>query len=268
MSGYDNRTAIFLAAVCSQTYAQFNDPEGRFVVPESYSAVGEFRARGPAGAPERFGFVLESDAHAIVAYRGTSSTSDWVADAMASQVKFKAVRNGGMTHRGFTSIYQSARDEVFGLLEGVSPDKTLYATGHSLGGALATLCGADVAANTRFRRPIVYTFGSPRVGDPTFARSFAGKTESCYRVNNRFDAVTHLPPTTYKMPKRDKTFYYEHVRKPETLAFHNGSVAGNHVIGSYYAELASRDPYFAEQLAERNPGFCPSLYRAFPRYGS
>jgi len=263
MGGYDNRTAVFLAAVCSQTYAQYNDPDGRYVVPSPFVPVGEIRARAPAGAPERFGFVLESDTHAIVAFRGTSSTNEWVADAMASQVRYPFVKNAGSTHRGFTNMYDSARKGIFGLMDGVPKDKTIYVTGHSLGGALAALCALDLAANAGFRNPVVYTFGSPRAGDPAFRKAFGNKVGESYRVNNRFDVVTHLPPTTYKLPKRDKTFYYEHVRKAETLAFHNGSVPGNHVIGSYYAALAVKDPLFAEQLSLRNPGFCPLPDRDF-----
>lgn len=58
-----------------------------------------------------------------------------------------------MTHRGFTDIYASARDAILSLLGTLSPEKTLYVTGHSLGGALATLCALDVAANSAFTTP-------------------------------------------------------------------------------------------------------------------
>ncbi|MFC4305068.1 lipase family protein [Cohnella boryungensis] len=257
MKGYDNRTAIFLAAVCSQTYAHFNDPNGSFVIPAGFELVGEFRASSLVGRPEKFGFVLQSDTHGLLAFRGTSSTSDWASDAMASQTRYKWVKNAGMAHRGFSNIYHSARTGVMALLEEISPNKTLYVTGHSLGGALATLCAIDVAANTRFRFPVTYTFGSPRVGDPAFAKAYDQKVGRSFRVHNRFDVVTHLPPVTYQLPKRGRTFYYDHVQHSKQLSFHNGSVPGNHVIGSYYAELAGADPLFAERLSAMNPGLCP-----------
>lgn len=257
MGGFNNRTAIFLAAVCSQTYAQFNDPSGAFVVPRPFEFVGDIRARSLLGVPERFGFVLQSDTHAIVAFRGTSSTSDWVSDALASQVKYKFAKNAGMTHRGFTGIYSSARDGIHACLKRISPDKTLYVTGHSLGGALATLCALDAAAGTKFRHPVVYTFAAPRAGDPAFAKAYDGKIARSFRVHNEFDVVTHLPPLTLTLPKSGRTFYYKHVRHSQQLDFHNGSVSGNHIIGSYYAELAQRDPLFARKLSDYNPGFCP-----------
>ncbi|XID93413.1 lipase family protein [Paenibacillaceae bacterium WGS1546] len=258
MSGYDIRTAIFLAAVCSQTYAQFNDPDGRFVVPDGYSFVREIRARSLAGAPERFGFILQSDSHVVVAFRGSSTTTDWISDAIASQTKLKYVRNGGMTHRGFTNIYDSARSRILSALGKLSAGKALYITGHSLGGALATLCALDAAVNSPFRSPRTYTFGSPRVGDPDFAKAYAKHAGGTFRVHNRFDVVTHLPPHIYRLPKTGRKYYYEHVRQSEPLAYHDGSVSGNHVLGGYYAELARRDPIFAERLSAMNPGFCPT----------
>ena len=51
---------------------------------------------------------------------------------------------------------------------------TLYITGHSLGGALSTLCAADCARRTWRTTParpsiVHYSYGSPRVGNRAFA---------------------------------------------------------------------------------------------------
>ena len=257
MGEFNDRTAIFLAAVCSQTYAQWNDPDGAFAIPRSYEPVGEIRARSLLGDTEKFGFVLQSDTHAIVAFRGTSSTSDWLSDALAVQVEFAP--GSGLTHRGFTGIYSSARKGIHACLERISPDKTLYVTGHSLGGALAILCAFDAASGTKFRHPVVYTFAAPRVGDPDFVAAYGGQVARSFRVYNEFDVVSHLPPPTLTLPKSGRTFDYKHVGQGEQLVFHSGSVPGNHAIGSYYRDLASRDPLFARRLSALNPGFCPDL---------
>ncbi|MFC4599540.1 lipase family protein [Cohnella hongkongensis] len=262
MGGFDNRTAIFLAAACSQSYAQFNDPNGEFAIPRPFEPVGEIRAKSLLGIRERFGFVLQSDTHAIVAFRGTSTTSDWVSDALASQIKPKFVKNAGRAHRGFTELYSSARSDVLACLERVSSDKTLCVTGHSLGGALATLCALDVSAGTKFRQPVVYTYGAPRVGDPAFVKAYESRVERSFRVHNAFDPVTYLPPLTLTLPKSGRTYDYKHARRSERLVFHHGSVPGNHAISGYYSELARRDPMFAERLSAANPGFCPSMPEA------
>jgi pimeloyl-ACP methyl ester carboxylesterase len=66
--------------------------------------------------------------------------------------------------------------------------------GHSLGGALATLLALDVAANTVYKNPSVYTFGSPRTGDSLFASTYDQVVKNSYRVANRLDIVPTLPP--------------------------------------------------------------------------
>jgi triacylglycerol lipase len=261
-SGYDNQTAIFLASICSQTYDQYSDPDGQFVIPETYEVFSTFRAKALAGKAEKFGFILQSENCIIVAFRGTSSATDWISDVIASQAKYKCVKGAGQSHRGISDIYYSVRDQIIPVLGELSEDKTLFITGHSLGGALATLCGLDVAVNTSFKDPVVYTYGSPRVGDPAFAKAFTDKVNQSFRMNNHFDVVTHLPPHVYKLPKKDTTYQYVHVRNSNGLFFNYGSLFVNHVISSYFAELARRDPLYAEQLNLRNPGFCPQSVTA------
>lgn len=253
------KRAIFMAAVCGQTYDQFTNSDGTFVVPANYTVRDTIEAKSIIHAWERFGFVLESPQEIIIAFRGTISTTNWISDMIASQKNFKYVKDACLTHRGFTDIYSSARSHIISALAKLSANKTLYITGHSLGAALATLCVVDVAANTSFRSPFLFTFGSPRVGDPAFAKAFSKYVRNSYRAANLFDVVTHAPPTVYKLPKREKRYYYSHVPTLSSQYFQNGSFSGNHIISSYFAELAKLHPKFTEQLRSANPGFCPDV---------
>jgi triacylglycerol lipase len=256
---FDDRMAIFLAAVCSQTYEQYNDPAGSFVVPQLYEVVSTFHAKSITGQSERFGFIIQSEDRIIIAFRGTSSATDWISDAIARQAKYKCVPDSGLTHVGISAIYYSAREQILNVLDRLSVSKALLITGHSLGGALATLCALDVAVNSKFDHPIIYTYASPRVGDPAFARNFAVRIDQSYRVYNPIDIVPRLPPHIYKLPKSKKTYHYMHIHNPIPLQFHNGSVSANHVISSYFAELAKRNPQFTQVLNQRNPDLCPRL---------
>jgi hypothetical protein len=74
------------------------------------------------------------------------------------------------------------------------PDSQFFVTGHSLGGALSTLATLHIATHTNFKKPILYTFASPRVGDPKFADHFANL--ECFRVANSENIVTTVPPAT------------------------------------------------------------------------
>lgn len=249
--------AIFLAAVCGQTYEQFTNTDGSFVVPYNYSVRGIIEAKSVINVWERFGFILESPQTIIVAFRGTSSTTNWISDMLASQRKFKYIKENCLTHRGFTDIYSSARKQILSTLNQLSSEKTLFITGHSLGAALATLCAVDVAANTAFVSPNLYTYGSPRVGDPAFKKAFTKYVQSSYRITNTFDVVTLAPPSIYKLPKSEKTYYYNHVPTLFSLTFQKGSISANHIIGSYFAELSKLQPPFAQMLCSTNAGFCP-----------
>lgn len=248
--------ALFLAAVCGQTYAQFANPDGTFVLPPPYSLYDTLEAKSLIGIWERFGFIWHSADEIVIAFRGTSSTSNWIADALATQQKFKWAKDAGLSHRGFTGIYASARRQIHSALRRLPQDKALYITGHSLGAALATLCAMDIAANAN-RVPILFTFGSPRVGDLDFVTAFTRHVPNSYRIHNEFDAVTHLPPTVFKLPKQEKSYYYRHVPTSCPLYFADTSLSSNHVIGSYFAELAKLDSVYADHLSSANPLFCP-----------
>ncbi|WP_058304437.1 lipase family protein [Gorillibacterium timonense] len=251
--------AIFLAAVCSQTYAQYSNPNGSFVLPEGYSLRHTIQATSFSSAWEPFGFILESPLEILIAFRGTSSANDWISDVIASQQKFRYVHELCMTHRGFTDIYSSARDGIFTALTQLPTDKGVTITGHSLGAALATLCAFDIATNTDFPSFSLYTFGSPRVGDPAFSEAFAGYVPDSYRFANLFDVVTYVPPTAYKLPKQEITYFYRHVPGHISMSFQNGAFGLNHVISSYFTELAKLQPTYALALCRANPGFCPAM---------
>lgn len=72
----------------------------------------------------------------------------------------------------------------------------MIVTGHSLGGALATLCALDLQFNFFSAEPeriVLYSFGSPRVGNSAFRQSFNRRVSNSYRVVNGMDIVPAVP---------------------------------------------------------------------------
>ena len=59
----------------------------------------------------------------------------------------------------------------------------ILVTGHSLGGALAVLCGLDLILNPVKYQPSVriITIGGPRVGNENFASFFDNTAQNCTR---------------------------------------------------------------------------------------
>jgi hypothetical protein len=153
----------------------------------------------------------------VIAIRGTEGILEWVHDAEFLQVPCPFLAGAGQTEDGFTAMYESLRTGaasdsptvVNALVELRFPQPVSSVTicGHSLGGALATLLALDVAANTVFNEPAVYSYGSPRTGDSLFASTYNQVVKNSYRIANRLDIIPALPP----LPD------YEHVLNPYEL---------------------------------------------------
>ena len=133
--------------------------------------------------------LLENDEYVFLGFRGTEATSikDIKADAKAV---IKVCKTGGNIHSGFDEAFNELAIEIQSWLnKSEYTNKPLFITGHSLGGALATI--ATKKLKHKGGIAACYTFGSPRVGDAEWTRKI--KTP-IYRLVNAADPVTMLPP--------------------------------------------------------------------------
>jgi predicted lipase len=164
------------------------------------------------------GLICQDQAgNVVIAIRGTEGILEWIHDAEFLQVPCPFLVGAGHTEDGFTAMYESLRTgaaanspsvvSALATLQCPRPVSSMTICGHSLGGALATLLALDVAANTAFKNPAVYTYGSPRTGDSLFASTFDQVVQNSYRVANRLDIVPTLPPPVD----------YDHVLNPVDL---------------------------------------------------
>lgn len=157
------------------------------------------------------GLVLQADGagDVVIAIRGTEAIQEWINDAKFLLVTCPFLAGAGETEDGFTAMYKSLRTAVtpgsprvanaLATLPFTQPVSSVTICGHSLGGSLATLLALDVAANTTFNNPTVYTCASPRTGDPAFASTYNQVLKNSFRVANRLDLVPHLPsPPIYE----------------------------------------------------------------------
>jgi dienelactone hydrolase len=118
-------------------------------------------------------------------FRGTESGNfdDLLANLLVDPVEW---RPGIVVHHGYGRTYDELRDPLEAWLLG--PTGRTIATGHSLGGALATLCAADFPATE------LVTFGAPRVGTDTL---FQGPRHSVRRYVHCCDLVPRVPPPRF-----------------------------------------------------------------------
>ena len=269
---FNSEDAILLAAMSYQTYPFFED--GNLVLPKGFELRYTIHAIAGIEDPtkEVFGFIAESEDKIVVAFRGTDSSQDVDSDLDIFQVPYPFVECAGKTHRGGTCIYQSTRDSLISELNKFPYKKKcrkkLYITGHSLGAGLAILFALDTAVNTQFKKPILYTFASGRVGDPAFASRFNKVVKNSIRIFNVHDLVPTYPNSVYPPPFTEEGLVYEHVKSKFPLYFQLNNMRRNHAINCYFKNLSKKNPVFAKALCNENPGFCPNTGMCCPLPGT
>ncbi|KAK7355393.1 hypothetical protein VNO80_14648 [Phaseolus coccineus] len=166
----------------------------------------------------------------VVAFRGTeqSQWKDLRTDLMLVPAGLNPERIGGdfkqeiQVHSGFLSAYDSVRTRIISLIRlaiGYVDDHSeslhkwhVYVTGHSLGGALATLLALELSSNQLAKQGRIsitmYNFGSPRVGNKRFAEVYNKRVKDSWRVVNHRDIIPTVP----------RLMGYCHVERPVFLA--------------------------------------------------
>lgn len=119
-----------------------------------------------------------------------------------------AIEQRAKVHMGFNRAYMQMRPAIMRALQG-QQGKRIFAFGHSLGGALATLFAADIALNEArtFAGVTHIVSGSPRVGDETFRKLFERLVPNNLRFMINRDPVTTIP-NFVSLKVEDK---YQHV---------------------------------------------------------
>ncbi len=169
------------------------------------------------------GFLAFDDRRAVVALAGTEDVKDVLKDA---QIWVQEGREDPLCgkkvgiHNGFYRALRQVRKDpaLFQRLEQLQAQgRSVYFTGHSLGGALAVI----LAYFTRLDHPEiqvagVYTYGQPYTGTRSFQTCYDTRLKTVtFRYVNNDDAIPRLRPGSD----------YRHVGIPLYLA-KDGTVAG------------------------------------------
>ena len=125
----------------------------------------------------------------IVAFRGTSSLRDWLTDSDTKRLNFDGI---GHIHAGFGHAWRAIEHTLLKRLRKVRRGQRIWVTGHSLGGALASVAAESMHPDYDIHRLV--TFGSPRVFSPKDARRIRWRMRSrIFRVVHSNDMVPTIP---------------------------------------------------------------------------
>ncbi|KAK4449189.1 Alpha/Beta hydrolase protein [Podospora aff. communis PSN243] len=133
----------------------------------------------------------------VVSYRGTVSARNWITDLVFPQIPCDLTL-GCLVHTGFLAAWGELRSRsIDGLRSAVAayPKYQVVITGHSLGGAVATIA-AGYLRKAGFKADL-YTYGSPRVGNSVFVKYVTNQAGAEYRVTHETDPISRLPPIIF-----------------------------------------------------------------------
>ncbi len=143
-----------------------------------------------------YAFLAESPKHIVIAFRGTETgdLTDYLTDAKIHQRPFT---EHGRAHSGFLDALAQVQEQIQKSLAArleASPEKMVWVTGHSLGGALATLFSIQNADSI----DALYTIGSPRAANRKLAAHWH-ELLPIFRIVNNNDLVARIPaPPLYQ----------------------------------------------------------------------
>lgn len=181
------RRSLLFAELADTAYLD-EDEVSRLVEPLNLNLTMEFFDRDGAQA-----YRLENDHDSVIVCRGTEpdETNDLKADIDAAKVAAATI---GHIHRGFNNEV----DDLWPMIEkSLKQNRTrhVWFCGHSLGGAMATICAYRCHASDIPSLPeSLYTYGAPRVGTKQYLRTC--RIEHLRWVNNN-DIVPRLPPAWF-----------------------------------------------------------------------
>lgn len=105
-------------------------------------------------------------------------------------------------HKGFAVAYAAVAPRLLTVVNRLQDERRrpVFLTGHSLGGALATICSLDLFLRLQLTRKEIFvsTFGSPRVGNRHFQTVYDDSVPIHWRVVVAPDVVAKLPKVGYR----------------------------------------------------------------------
>lgn len=153
---------------------------------------------------DRYNFaVLRQDTFKkiVIAFPGTRSKGQLLIQALKSDYEpFKDIKTQKIL-KYFSNIYYQIRGLVDKPLESIYQqykDYQFIFTGHSLGGAMATILALDSVKYGHLKKtatsPVLITYGQPRTGNDVFANEVMSNIPIVFRVVRIGDPIAKIPP--------------------------------------------------------------------------
>ena len=172
----------------------------------------------------------------IVAFRGSNNIQNWILNIGTTKSTYSLCSNCAV-HTGFNSGYNAVAAAVRSAVQNLKAkyrNTRLIVTGHSLGGALAILCTADLK-NFFGTVDLTYTFGQPRVGNDAFSSWYQSQHPNTYRLVDYADIVPHLPPSSFGFLHSSNQIWYQRGMQSYTICEPESPSCANSIDRTSYS---------------------------------
>ena len=134
---------------------------------------------------------------AVFGFRGTETTNlkDWEKNFQMNLAEASIGSTTFRIHQGFRDRYQNIASWFEAEYQAIPHDYTIMITGHSLGGALATISAVYASGKLNRRPDAVITFASPKVGEQDFHGYYVRMVgcDRTLRITVKGDFFTTVP---------------------------------------------------------------------------
>lgn len=253
MLTYNKSISLQLAMAVDQAYQKYQDPSHIILIPGYVLKDEIYLWESRSGGKQFLGFSAQStdgSNDAMLVFRGTTTIVD---DIMDREWAMRHCEMNGQDYgniaEGWYNMYciaeehgkKTVQQSVQYALGNLDVGGVLRIAGHSQGCAVASLAYLDIASSTMDYKPAkmeMYTFGSPYIGDETFANSFDqfNKRGDIFRVYNLCDSVPSFSGLSL-VPNRS----FKHIGEDCSFIWQTGYIIDNHSLEKTYLKVMIKD---------------------------
>ena len=206
------------------------------------------------------GYIAVDDVHKVVvlAFRGAQSAPNWIQNMNFDHAP-SDLCDDCEVHDGFWEMWKGVRNKLFEDVDqalGKNPGYRFVVTGHSLGGALATLAAASFRKRDKHFAEFteLFSYAAPRVGTGATADFLTMQSNKSYRITSGHDYVPRLPAATFGYMHMSPEYWIERYGvnpRPEDIdiltgAFNNKGNSGSRI---WQFSKKSHRQYFMDNIS-------------------
>ena len=175
---FDKDESLKYAKLSSLAYEEYSTVQQQIA---SYGLTADMRIYD--AKTDTHGFIASSKDSVVIVFRGTNSFTNWITDFQFFKERI-AKGQPYFAHSGFLGTFRKVYEQIEAHLKPLIGTKKIYTTGHSLGGALASLLAFHISDKYENAKLIHYVFGCPPIGDINLSEYFKEKRSHIITIQN------------------------------------------------------------------------------------